>query len=391
MIDEYMDEQDQQPVDPFQHFEGLFNTPQGQAFAEEARVRLNDYITTRQIAEANLAAGEAFASNLGEMRANFLGMVQDDPTAIDVALDLARLGVSAMVGTVPGVDPEHVENIATGIQRDIARTAVGTLAERHEGLARQMLENPRIRELLGDEKEPLAGYITAQSVARRIDAENEQRQAQRTAVEQANQTAWSYMAAMVDPETGDLGYVPGWAKQVMADPRMPPEYKAGLFDVFGRLTENGDAPESDPLALDQLVRAAASGNISPMAALTRAGDDIKAADAVYLAKLASDPEQRSRAAALANVLDIGKQALAMPENGPAGIRAFGDFTNWALSQARSGADLDPASKTYILAGNRLQQFAPRASSIVDSTIQIEPQERRSLADIFGGISARTSK
>ncbi|MGE3279691.1 MAG: hypothetical protein AB7H90_03465 [Alphaproteobacteria bacterium] len=378
-----IDDLESAPADPLDQFAQLFNTPVGQSFAEEARVRLQDYAMRRGIAEANTAAGDAFASNLSEIRGNFMGLVERDPLATHLALDLAELGVGAMVGTVPGTSPEQAMEIATGMQRDIARTAVRSLAERHEEGARGLLGDERIGGLLGDEREALGGYITAQSIARRVDSEAQQRMAERAATEQANRSAWNYMAAMVDPETGEIGYPSGWAGRVMADPSMTPETKAALFDTYGRLTENGDVGRSDSLVVRDLVRGLAGPGVSPTEILSRAGDDLRAADAVYLAGLAADPTQRNRAVQLSTVLDQGK-VLAAPENGPAGRRAYSEFAEWTLANARNGADLDPASQNYILSGNRLQQFAPRATYNVEAAIPAPTQGRRSLSEIFGG-------
>lgn len=383
MTDDYSVE-GEAPADPLTQFVGLFKTGTGQDLANEAAIRLNDYQTKRQIAESNLAAGQAFHNNLAEMRGNYIGMVQDDPAATHLALDLADLGTRSMVGTIPGVDPEHVQNISTGMQQDIARASVMSLADQHEGQARDMLANDRISGLLGDEKDSLSGYIQSQAVARQIDAEAQQKAAQRAAVDQANQSAWRYMATITNPDTGEITPPAGWAQRLMADPSMPPHYKASLFDTYGRLTEQGDAPFSDPLSVHDVVRDAAAGSAAAPAVLARAGDDLRAADAVYLSRLAGDPSQQGRAAQLAAVLDQGKEALAGPENGPAGTRAFGDFTSWALSAARAGASLDPASKDYALQGNKLQQFAPRASYNVEAAVQVPPQDRRPLSEIFGG-------
>lgn len=386
MSDDYEDET--QVQNPLEQFTGLFKSPIGQAMAHEAQVRIHDYVTRRQIAEDNTAAGEAFSNNLAEMRGNFIGMVQDDPHATPLALDLAHLGVMSMVGSVPGVDPAHIDNISGGVQRDIARAAVMSTAEKHEVAAQDLLDHPRIGGLLGDEKEHLTGYIEGQRVARHIDDQAQQQMAERAAVDNAHQSAWRYMAAMVDPDTGEINHPPDWAKRVMSDPSMPPPLKAALFDTYGRLTHNGDAPYSDPDSVHDLVRAASMGGLAPAGALTEAGDSLKAADAVYLSRLAADPSQRGRAGQITNALDMGRQQLAALENGPAGQKAFGDFTNWVLTAARSGADLDPSSKTYALGGNRLQQFAPRASYNVAAVVQVPTQERRPLADIFGGKSVR---
>src|SRR4051812_6738890 len=123
-----MEDAGQEPH-PLEEFTGLFKTPSGQAFADEAAVRINDYVTKRQIADANTAAGQQFSDNLQEMRQNFVGMVQDDPASTDLALELAHLGVSAMVGSVPGADPKHLDTISTSIQQDVARHAVHSMAE----------------------------------------------------------------------------------------------------------------------------------------------------------------------------------------------------------------------------------------------------------------------
>lgn len=367
MSDDYSVDETQ-PQDPMEQFTGLFKSPIGQAMAHEAQVRINDYMTRRQIADDNTAAGEAFSNNLAEMRGNFIGMVRDDPHATPLALDLAHLGVMSMVGSVPGVDPAHIDNISSGVQRDIARAAVMTVAEKHEGAAQDLLDHPRIGGLLSDEKEHLTGYIEGQRVARHIDAQGAQKMAQKATADRANQTAWTHMAVMVDPDTGDISHPPDWAKRVMADPSMPPNYKATLFDVYGRLQEKGDAAYTDPNAASDLLRGAAAGSLHPLTALSAAGGDLRAADAVYLSRLAGDPSMKRRAGEISATLDAAQRTLAAPENGPAGQVAYQNFANWLLPTARDGADLNPSSKEYVLQGNRMQYFAPRATDMADYVI-----------------------
>lgn len=381
MADYDTDEAPSQPTSPLDKFQGMFKTSTGQAMAREAAVRINDYANRKQIAESNMAAGQAFSDNLAEMRGNLIETVQADPAATDLALDLAHLGTKSMVGSVYNVDPAHIDTISTGIQQDIARQAVMSAADRHEGLARGLLDSPRISDLLGDEKDQLSGYITGQEAARRIDAQGAQKMQQQEALARTNQGAWQYMAALVDPDTGDLSHPPGWAQRVMGDQSLPPQYKATLFDAYGRLTEDGDVPVSNPSTVTDMIQGAASGAVHPIAPLNQIGVDLRAADAVYLSKLTSQPD---RAAQLSDALDLGRDQLAAPENGPAGQRAYAGYVNWLLSAGRQGADLDPSSKGYALAGNRLQQFAPRASDNVEAAVQVPPQERRPLSDIFGG-------
>lgn len=378
------DDYDAPEQSPLEQFTGLFQTPTGQAFAQEAQIRLNDYLTKRSIADENTAAGEAFTSNLDTMRQNYMGAVQDDPSFTHTALDLAHLGVSAMVGSVPGADPRHLDTISTGMQQDIARAAVHTLADQHEGLARDLLDTPRISDLLEGEHKDLHEYITSQAIARHIDAQGAQKMAAQAANQRINDTAWGYMADMVDPDTGSIVHPPGWASKVMADPSLPSPLKAQLFDTYGRLQEQGDANASDPGVVGGVLRAVAGGTVAPAQILPLAGSDLRAADAVYLARLASDPTLAGRAGEISSTLNIAQQALAPPENGPAGQAAYADFSNWVLGNARGGADLDPRSQDYLLAGNRLQQFAPRASDNVDAVVQVPIQDRRPLHDIFGG-------
>lgn len=381
MIEDNEDVMQDEPH-PLDQFVGIFKSGPGQAMAEEAATRINDYMLRRQIAEDNTRASQAFYSNLNEMRSNFTGMVEEDPHATHLALDLAHLGVGAMIGTVPDVDPEHMLNISMGMQRDIARNAVRHVAERDEGMARSFLDDSRIGGLLGDERPALDGYISSQSIARRLDGEAAQKANLKDSIRGAHQAAWDYVAGMVDPDTGEVHDAPGWASQVMADQRMPPDVKAKIFDVYGRLTENGDVGTSDPGAIRDLIRSVAGGAVSPVDILGRAGDDLRAADAVYLAKLASNPREKRRAEELAATLEAAERQIAAPENGVAGRVAFERFANWMVPAARDGADFNPNSQDYILQGNRMQHFAPRASDVADHIVA-RPESRRPLEHIFG--------
>lgn len=381
MADEY-----DETTDPLAEAVSLFQTPEGSAYAGEAAARINDYLTRREIADANTAAGDAFVANLGAVQGNLASMVQSDPHAIDLALDLADLSVRSMVGTVPNADPATVEPIATDIQRGIARAGVRALAERHDGAARELLGRERIAGLLGDEREALDGYISAQATARRIDQVASERMAARAQQQQADYHAWNYLGAMIDPASEDIRFPPGWAQRVMADPVIPAPQKAQLFDIYGKVERDGDVPASDPFSVSSLVFDLAQGaSFSQGDILGRAGDDLRLTDALTLAKFAGDPAGRSQVAGLATVLGEAQRQLAAAENGPAGQSAYGRFVNWLLPVVRRGADLDPASPDYVLGGNRLQAFAPTAADMAN--IYIPPaggDGRTPLGDIFGG-------
>lgn len=376
-----------QPQSPLDQVRGAFQTIEGQQFADEATARINDYVQRRDLADANRAAGEAFVANLGEMQQNYVGLVRDDPTAVHLALDLARLSTRAMVETVPNADPAHVDTIAGDMEREIARAAVGRLAEVDDGAARSMLGDSRLSALLPDEdRNHLSGYISAQSAARKIDNQAAARMAERAQAQQIDGRAWNYLAALADPETGAVSTPPDWAKTLIADPALPPPVKAGLLDIYGRIERDGDAVATDPVVASRLVAAlAGDGRVPPSEILTQAGDTMRLADALTLARMAGDPAQRGRIGAMAETLGEAERQLAPPENGPAGQIAYERFVNWLLPAVRGGANLDPGSQDYLLAGNRLQSFAPRATDAVVASVQTDIQNRRPLADIFGGM------
>lgn len=352
--------------------------PEFRDHAAGMAAKLNDYLHRRDLADASRAAGNALVAQLEGVASDFAGMVAADPAAFDIARDLARDATALLVGTLPDGTPDRQEEIARDIDRELARSAVNSLAERDAGAARSMLE--RVRGYLpADEVEALGGYIGVMDKARQLDNQAQEIAAAEQRAQREDDTAWNYLAAIANP-AGGVMFKPGWAQRVLADPALPPDTSAALISTHARLVEQGDAPASDPFLVRDVLLDIADGNARAPDALRYAGEDMRLADALTVAALANDP---ARAAAVVDVLDLAGRHLATFENGPAGEAAYERFVNWLLPAVRGGAVLDPNSKDYLLAGGRLQQFAPRPSDNVGAIVG-EPAERRPLAEIFGG-------
>ncbi len=362
------DEGEQRPLDAAVE---LFQTDAGQRFANEAAIRINDFVTQKNIADANSQAAEAVTGSIADMQANYAAMVRNDPTATNLALDLANLGVRSIVDQIPGADPVHAETITAGMHRAIAAEAVRSAAERHEDFAQSLLSDERIANALGDDRPHLESYVTAQAAARRIDQQAAQLQAARDAAQRADAQAWKHLSGIQD-DGDQIRFPQNWTKGVLADPVMPPEHKAALVDAYGRLMEHGDALTSDPVTVRDLVRSAANGQpVAVTDVLGRAGSDLTMADAATLTRLTSDPSQKGILGQINAHLGAAERQLATPENGMAGQIALDRFSQWLLGAVRGGAILDPSSQEYALQGNRMQVFAPQAADYADPVIGLQ--------------------
>lgn len=356
------DQQDQVPggaASPaLQAFRGVFTAPGAQQWADEAATRLNDYFQRRRIATENSAAGQNFVQDLSGFRQGLVDMVQADPHAVHVALDLVPHSVDALISTMPSMPEDalgHHAAITRDIQREIAHSAVTALAERDDGQARALLDNERLGAVLSDDaKQALGSYISMQSVARAMDGKAQQDAAVANRQRVADQSALNYLRALHDPQTDGVQFPPGWNQGVIADNALPPGHTGEVTAAYSRLRVDGDATQSDPFLVSRLLNGAGS----PTEVIGHVGGDLRLADALHLGELLK-PENAGHREVLNAALQQGEQVLAAPANGRAGEEAYRRYVNWVLPAARAGAVLDPGSNDYALAGNRLQLFAPR--------------------------------
>ena len=351
------------PSPGLQAFRASITDPRAQPWADEVVAKLNNHFQQRRIADEMTQEGQAFTNNMSAFKNGLVGMVQKDPTAVHVAMDLVPSTIATMITTMPGGPPtdakDHYKAITGHMQSEIAAAAVTRLAEQHEGIARATLADPRIDGVLDDgAKQGLGNYISLQAHARNVDAAAAQRNAVQQAQDVNDRSTMNYVQALIDPGTGKPQFPPAWTQAVMADPKVSPASKIGVMGLYNKLQESGDAPISDPHLATDLVGRMASGEIRSADVLHHAGDGLRVPDALAIAGM-----PRAQAAQLSDTLQDAQTRLSSPDNGYAGYAAFSKFVNWMLPAARNGAVLDPNNKDYILANNKIASFMPTAADL----------------------------
>jgi hypothetical protein len=380
MADDYPEDETPPPAaaqsPALQEFQEAFTSPAAKDWAGEVSARLNDYFTRRQIADDNTMAGNNFVADMDTFKSGLVNMVQADPNAVHTALDIVPPTISALMTSMPN-PPEnaddHHASLTGHIQGEIATAAVTRLAETHEGAARGMLNDERIKAALGDAAGPLDTYISAQAQARQTDHEAEVADMQAHAALAADQTAVRYLSALYDPASGTTQFPPGWNQAVLKDPAIPPPIKNAMAGVYDRLRGRGDVETSDPSVITDAIRRAANGLPPPAGELlSRAGQDLTLNDALTLTrKLSISPAAKVEAEKMMETIDAVGHQIASPEYGIAGARAYGRFVNWFVGEyARQGpSSLNPQSDRWMLnpeaVDNPIDRFRPTGGDLIN--------------------------
>ena len=165
-----------------------------------------------------------------------------------------------------------------------------------------------------------------------------------------------------------------------------PVYRA-LLGVYSRLQTGGDAAQSDPFLVSDIIHRIANGEApSVPEVLSQAGTTLRLHDAVALARgsVASlPPAVRKEFGDLANTIDCARSYLASPENGPAGQMAFGRFMNWFMTSYPAGR-LDPNGERPYDIASALTRFEPNSDDLVRASQRVQAAgERRPLDQILG--------
>jgi hypothetical protein len=383
-----------------QTFQEAFTAPVAQQWSQEVGARLNDYFTRRDIADTNTAAGERFVSDLDAFKSGLISGVQNDPFFAHTALDIVPPTLDAFAAAMPNAPEDvaaHNEALTRHIQGEIATAAVTALAETHEGAARAMLGDERIKSLLGEATGLLDTYIGAQANARRVDHEAQVEQLQARAAHAADTAATGYLSGLVNPVSNTVQFPDRWNQSVLADPALPPPVKAGVLGIYDRLRTGGDIERSDPFVITDAIRRAADGAPPPAGEIAaHIGQDLTLTDGLALMRrLSLSPAAHAEAQNLQQTLDLVRQQIAPIDSGAAGAAAYGRFVNWFLPEyMRQGPSaLNPKADNWMLnpevPGNPIARFQPTG----DDLIGIEPLASRanragvarpSLGQIFSG-------
>lgn len=357
-------------------FRSAFTTPEGQQWSSAATADVQDFLNQRQLADNARQAGEAFVNNLDAFKGHLVDMVNADPSTSPLAMRLVPNTIKALVSTTPAGDPEgeHADALTSHIQTAIAHTAVQSWARVSPDIARKTLDDYSDH-LSDDDKQLLSAHIGVLDAAQQRDQAAQARVQASQAAQAADGRALDYLGMLQD-RSGSFAPPAEWLTHMADDPQVPAAQSKALWDVFDQLQKQGDQP-SDPGVVDRVTQDLASGAVSALDVIRQVGNGLSLADARFLAPMAF-PGQAGRLTPISNALDMAQEQLAPPENGPAGQAAYARFVNWLLPAARAGADLNPNSKTYVLGGNAMQQFAPRPGDAIPLGTPT-----RSLDEIFG--------
>lgn len=406
MVDE---EQITHPADPPEalvDFVSSFRDEQAQGVMRDAAVRIQDYVTRREIADDNRAMSNRMISNLGQFKDGLANMAYSDPSAVGLGLSLAPDVVRGIIDSNPFLPDDQRDGIATSlisdVKREVARAGVMSLAEKDATAARALLG--KVGEVF-DERGTggLLGFIDAMDGARTMDSAAVAAQRAKDAAQTANFSMVQHLSGLVDPKTGEVAFPGGWAQRVIADPSVPPTQTAGMLGLYDRLQKGGDV-QSDPHVLAGIIDGIAQGRVRDAASVLQyVGESLSVGDAVGLAYSALNPTSTREMQALSTTIGAARRALAAPENGPAGVVAFGRFVEWLVPayKAAGAGSLRPDAENSVLPypdGGYVEKtfwdaFRPNGDDIVMGArrmprsldeLRQETGDRISLEDIFGG-------
>lgn len=393
-----MDEENGLPMLPgLEKFQQLFDTEGGREWATEQTTRLNDFITRRELADANTRAGENFVENLKAFGDSLTRAVSRDPSFLPTAMEMARAHIEHTVASNP-THPEELkqstyDELTGGLLNSLATSAVKTLGNVDDKAARALMDAEHVSSVLRPEdRDALSHYIDMQTLGRGVDAGGlRQMQAAQQAVHEVAGVL-GHAQGLYNRITDDTQFPPGWAQNMLRDEGLSARARADLILLNARMQTQGDAKESDPFMIAQAVRGIVEGSpISPQEVLQNAGGRIRLPDALMLmgGALPLTTQHRGEWASLHSLIEEGQRRIAAPENGAAGARAFGRFVNWLMPQYRqSGAgSLNPSGENYMFATlpkdtTIFDRFRPGPQDFVTSPGVEKPA--RSLTEIFGG-------
>lgn len=327
-------------------------TPGVQDWMAGAVSAIQDHVTARSIAANAQAQGDEFINALSDTKQNLVGMAKSDPSSVPLAFDL--------------VDsfPEHMAPFGAHFKEEIAKSAVQGLAETNRDAAHAAIDKYADYIPEGDQA-ALRTYADHFETLRGLDAQAGQLEFNKNLQRASNIQAEAHLNDLQEPQTGTLRFPQGWGTRVMTDGKLSPQAKATLIGTYTNLQANGDPVTSDPhLVADLLQRAALPAqhgdHPDPLEIFGQAGAGLTISDAQYLSSRTGPQPPAARADTQA-LADAMQDARGMIGND----RAWGRFVQWALPAAKQGGlVLDPTSKDYSLAPERMQRFMPTGDDVI---------------------------
>lgn len=365
-----------------------FHTPEGQDWGAKAIAIIQAHNDARAIADQQSQRQQQFILNLDRTKQNLIGLVQKDPTALHMALQLASHTVDGLASTNPGLSEEDAagaqDSVTSHMQQEIAHAAVRSMAGTSGPGAHAMLD--RLGDVLPDaDVAGLRQYTDNMTAIRQSDAQAQHMQLQAAAVRYSGATSLQHLDQLDGPN-GELQFPPNWGQQMFSHPGLLNSDKAALWGAFDRLQKGGDAPSSDPSTIVSLLQRAALAPSEPAHPnmpdiISQVGNGLNVSDAKFLGGLIGPqpPQAREVTKLLADTVSGARDSIGNDN-------AFGRFMNWFLPATKAGTlDFDPASKNYAFTPERMDRFQPTGDDVIAPAVaNVDPATRPSLGDIFGG-------
>ena len=364
-----------------------FQTDEGKDFGNEAAALIQQHVNMQNVVDSNIAAGQHFTRTLSQVKQNLMGMAQDDPSASNLAIDLAPRLIGPILQQT-GMSPEDTQathdSLTSHYQAEIARAGITSMADQHADGARQLMD--RLSPYLQDgDTEALGSYIGNMQAARSGDAAAVADQRNTAAVRNSAVAAFQYGSSLLDPRTETVAYPQDYLSKLVKSNLILPDDKKALFQAYGNLRANGDTQASDPYAVSKVL----SDIVDPRVNLTHGdimdhvGNDVRYVDALTLhgLNLQRTPSGMEAARQLGTVIDHAQDNLANSGD-RAGTAAYSRFVNWLLPAfRRTGQEgLNPQSDNYLFKNTSWANFAPNHADAVAPFAGNRP----ALHDIFGG-------
>lgn len=371
-----------------QNVAGLFQTDEGKDLAGTVLPMIQQHLNLINVADANAAAGQQQVQQVQQTKDNLIGMVRNDPTAADLAVNLAPHLVGALVDGSGIADPDQAASIHADltqhIQSETARAAVTKMAEINGNAAKQLM-GTLTDHLSDDDQSALGKYISTMDTARQMDhaAQINQLTQDRNDLSQTN--AFKYATQLMDRNSEQVQLPQDFMANLVANRAIQPADKAPIAGAFKTLMAVGDVPTSNPHVISALLQDIGNPTTPPVSAdaiMQHVGSNLRYADAQMLhgMSLGKTPVQQRAAAQLGSILSNAATTLNASGSTP-GNAAFGRFTDWLTSSFRQTgiAGLDGASPNYLFKTVGLNSFPPQHEDIVQPA---PGAERPSLGQIF---------
>lgn len=344
---------------------GSMQTPEGQAWMGDAARGVQDYLTQKALTTQANEAAASFTNNLADTKNKLVGMVQNDPGAIDLALGLAEHTVNGLVDQHQHLDDDArggaAADLTAHMHTEIVHAGVAALADQDKPTALAALD--RYDQFLPDDQQAsLRQYADTQEALRGQDAAAVARQQQRDTALAGYQSATTYLAGITDPNTNGFRAAPGFLSSLHSDQTLSLPTRLALHAGYTMLANRGDVAQSNPhVAADMLTRIGSDDPPQQGEIFSHLGSGLSVSDANFLNTLIApaNPQRQADLRELGNVVSQARSTLADPRNGPGGRVAFGRFANWLMPALQRGANL-----TDLMADNRIQQFAPTPADAV---------------------------